>query len=119
MNARVEKKIREVQNGLVELHALMESIETRENNPAFQTAKQLFEKGYRLFHWGVEITDTSNYIELFLNGYEIGSWSDGHTRDTDYAFVLMDLEKTDKNDRVLYYLADLTEEEDIENDRFK
>ena len=98
------------------LDYLLKDLATREESPLFQRARQLFEAGYRLSGWGIDMVDDT---ELTLNGRELAFWAMFSPEEEDrddgrfYQALGIQVEFSSDNERsrVLWHLANLTEEE--------
>ncbi len=112
-NKRVKSIKEEIDKLQKELNVTLQELETREADPNFKKALQLFDGGYRLNGWDSILKLPNKNTILRKNGEEIGYWSSSHNKDEDKeeVYSLLNMKKSDENFKVIRYLDDLTKEE--------
>ena len=94
----------------------------RNVNPLFIAAQACFNRGFRLSWWGIDAAvDPSLGSILWKDGVEVLRWQAAKakvTRDNSAFYETLGLNVTyseDEKHRVLWHLANLTQEEDVTN----
>lgn len=115
LNLRVLQQLKIIETASADLKAVLEDLSSRESDPAFIQASNLFKEGYRLRGWGLVLTDTENETTLSKEGACVGYWADGAGRNTQEALGLLGLDTSDFGYQVVDHLDNLTEEAETED----